>query len=175
MIRSFRKYQPKLGKAVYVDEQSTVIGDVIIGDDSSIWPQTVVRGDINPIRIGKRTNVQDGSIVHVTHESEYSNGYSCLIGDDVTIGHSCIIHACSIGDLCLIGMGSVLLDGVEVPPETMIGAKSLVPSGKQLESGFLYLGSPCKKVRPLSDRERSFLQYSAKHYAKTKDMYLKSS
>ena len=83
--------------------------------------------------------------MHVTHESEYSNGYSCLIGDDVTIGHSCIIHACSIGDLCLIGMGSVLLDGVEVPPETMIGAKSLVPSGKQLESGFLYLGSPCKK------------------------------
>lgn len=175
MIRSFKKYHPKLGQGVYIDEQSTVIGDVVIGDDSSVWPQTVIRGDINPIRIGKRTNIQDGSIVHVTHKSEFSAGYSCNIGDDVTIGHSCIIHACKIENLSLVGMGSVILDGSIISSEVMIGAKSLVPSGKRLESGFLYLGSPCKKIRPLNEKERSFLKYSAEHYAKNKDMFLERS
>ena len=114
MIRKFKTYTPKLGKRVFVDEQASVIGDVSIGNDSSIWPQTVVRGDINPITIGHRTNIQDGSIVYVTHKSEYSNGYECHIGSDVTVGHGCIIHACVIEDMSLIGMGSVILDGAKI-------------------------------------------------------------
>ena len=175
MIRNFKKFTPNLGKSVYVDVQASVIGDVVIGNDSSVWPQTVIRGDINPIRIGDRTNIQDGSVVHVTHSSKYSQGFECNIGSDVTIGHGCIIHACSISDMCLIGMGSVILDGVNIPSNVMIGAKSLVSSGKQLESGYLYLGSPCKKIRPLKDSELEFLKYSALHYVNIKNDYLTNS
>ena len=175
MIRKFKTYTPKLGKRVFVDEQASVIGDVSIGNDSSIWPQTVVRGDINPITIGHRTNIQDGSIVHVTHKSEYSNGYECHIGSDVTVGHGCIIHACVIEDMSLIGMGSVILDGAKIKSNIIIGAKSLVPSGKCLESGYLYIGSPCKQVRPLKDSEINFLQYSATHYVNTKNDFLDNS
>ena len=175
MIRNFKKFIPNLASSVYVDEQATVIGDVVIGKDSSIWPQTVLRGDINPIRIGERTNIQDGSVVHVTHSSKYSEGFQCHIGSDVTIGHGCIIHACSIEDMCLIGMGSVILDGVKIPPRVIIGAKSLVASGRTLESGYLYLGSPCKQKRPLNESELEFLKYSAGHYVKTKNDYLNES
>ena len=111
MIRQFKDFTPSIGKRVFVDEQATVIGDVSLGDDVSVWPQSVIRGDINPITIGERTNIQDGSIVHVTHKSQYSEGYQCHIGADVTIGHGCIIHACTIEDMALVGMGSVILDG----------------------------------------------------------------
>ena len=175
MIRSFKNFIPKLGNSVYIDEQATVIGDIVLGDDCSVWPQTVLRGDINPIKIGNRTNIQDGSVVHVTHSSKYSKGYECHVGSDVTVGHGCIIHACSIGDMCLIGMGSVILDGVNIPSNVIIGAKSLVSSGKELESGHLYLGSPCKKIRPLKDSELEFLKYSASHYVNTKNDYLDNS
>ena len=153
MIRKFKDFTPSIGKRVFVDIQATVIGDVCLGDDVSIWPQSVIRGDINPITIGKRTNIQDGSIVHVTHKSQYSDGCECHIGSDVTIGHGCIIHACTIEDMALVGMGSVILDGTTISKKVIIGAKSLVPSGKTLESGYLYMGSPCKKIRPLKDDE----------------------
>ena len=160
---------------MFVDTQATVIGDVCLGDDVSIWPQSVIRGDINPITIGKRTNIQDGSIVHVTHKSQYSDGCECHIGSDVTIGHGCIIHACTIEDMALVGMGSVILDGTTISKKVIIGAKSLVPSGKTLESGYLYMGSPCKKIRPLKDDELEFLKYSATHYVNTKNDFLSQS
>jgi carbonic anhydrase/acetyltransferase-like protein (isoleucine patch superfamily) len=172
MIRKFKDFTPSMGKRVFVDEQATVIGDVSLGDDVSVWPQSVIRGDINPITIGERTNIQDGSIVHVTHKSQYSDGYQCNIGADVTIGHGCIIHACTIEDMALVGMGSVILDGTIISKKVIIGAKSLVPSGKTLESGYLYMGSPCKKIRPLNDAELEFLKYSATHYVNTKDDFL---
>ena len=175
MIRKFKEFIPSLGNQVFVDEQATVIGDVSLADDVSIWPQSVVRGDINPISIGSRTNIQDGSVVHVTHKSEYSPGHECRIGADVTVGHGCIIHACTIEDMVLIGMGSVLLDGSTIQSNIIIGAKSLVPSGKVLESGYLYIGSPCKKIRPLKNSEIKFLKYSAEHYVNTKNDFLKFS
>ena len=175
MIRKFKDFTPSLGKRVFVDTQATVIGDVCLGDDVSIWPQSVIRGDINPITIGKRTNIQDGSIVHVTHKSQYSDGCECHIGSDVTIGHGCIIHACTIEDMTLVGMGSVILDGTTISKKVIIGAKSLVPSGKTLESGYLYMGSPCKKIRPLKDDELEFLKYSATHYVNTKNDFLSQS
>ena len=175
MIRKFKDFTPSIGKRVFVDIQATVIGDVCLGDDVSIWPQSVIRGDINPITIGKRTNIQDGSIVHVTHKSQYSDGCECHIGSDVTIGHGCIIHACTIEDMALVGMGSVILDGTTVSKKVIIGAKSLVPSGKTLESGYLYMGSPCKKIRPLKDDELEFLKYSATHYVNTKNDFLSQS
>ena len=175
MIRKFKDFTPRIGKRVFVDTQATVIGDVCLGDDVSIWPQSVIRGDINPITIGKRTNIQDGSIVHVTHKSQYSDGCECHIGSDVTIGHGCIIHACTIEDMALVGMGSVILDGTTISKKVIIGAKSLVPSGKTLESGYLYMGSPCKKIRPLNDDELEFLKYSATHYVNTKNDFLSQS
>ena len=175
MIRKFKDFTPSIGKRVFVDTQATVIGDVCLGDDVSIWPQSVIRGDINPITIGKRTNIQDGSIVHVTHKSQYSDGCECHIGSDVTIGHGCIIHACTIEDMALVGMGSVILDGTTISKKVIIGAKSLVPSGKPLESGYLYMGSPCKKIRPLKDDELEFLKYSATHYVNTKNDFLSQS
>ena len=175
MIRKFKDFTPCIGKRVFVDTQATVIGDVCLGDDVSIWPQSVIRGDINPITIGKRTNIQDGSIVHVTHKGQYSDGYECHIGSDVTIGHGCIIHACTIEDMALVGMGSVILDGTTISKKVIIGAKSLVPSGKTLESGYLYMGSPCKKIRPLKDDELAFLKYSATHYVNTKNDFLSQS
>ena len=175
MIRKFKDFTPSIGKRVFVDIQATVIGDVCLGDDVSIWPQSVIRGDINPITIGKRTNIQDGSIVHVTHKSQYSDGCECHIGSDVTIGHGCIIHACTIEDMALVGMGSVILDGTTISKKVIIGAKSLVPSGMTLESGYLYMGSPCKKIRPLKDDELEFLKYSATHYVNTKNDFLSQS
>ena len=173
MIRSFNNIEPKIDKTAYVDEQSTVIGNVTIGKDSAIWPQVVVRGDINSIKIGDRTNIQDGSILHVTHASEFCpSGYALSIGNDVTVGHSAVIHACTIKDTVLIGMGSIILDGATINSECMLAAGSLVGPGKELESGYLYVGSPAKKLRELSERELDFLLYSAKGYVDLKNQYM---
>jgi len=171
-IRSFEGQGPLIHKSAYVDEQAMVCGRVSIGADSSIWPMTVVRGDINTITIGERTNIQDGSVLHVTHDSEYAPGGAPLvIGNDVTVGHRVVLHACTVEDLCLIGMGAVVLDGAVIRAGAMIGAGALVSPNKELEGGYLYVGAPARQARPLSDQEKRFLKYSAEHYARLKDRH----
>ena len=171
-IRNFENHTPKIAASAFVDDMAVVIGDVEIGEDVSVWPTTVIRGDVNKIRIGAKTNVQDGSVLHVTHDSEYApGGYPLVIGEGVTIGHKVILHACTIGDYCLVGMGSTVLDGAVLEDKVMLGANSLVPPGKVLESGYLYLGSPATKARKLKDSELGWLEYSAAHYVVLKNRY----
>lgn len=171
--RSFEASVPVLGRRVYLDCTATVIGRVLLGDDVSLWPCSVVRGDVNSIRIDARSNIQDLSVLHVTHDGPYSpGGFPLRIGEDVTVGHRCILHACTIGNRCLIGMGSIVMDGAVIEDEVLLAAGSLVSPGKQLESGYLYRGSPAQKIRSLSDREREMLRYSAAHYLSLKDRYL---
>ena len=171
-IRNFEDHIPQLADSVFVDESAVVTGDVVIGEDSSVWPCCSVRGDIHSIRIGARSNIQDGSILHVTHDSEYAPGGNKLtVGDDVTVGHNVVLHACTVEDLCLIGMGSIVLDGAVVQSGAMVGAGSLVPPNKVLEGGYMWLGSPVKKVRELTDKEKAFLEYSAQHYVKLKNRH----
>jgi carbonic anhydrase/acetyltransferase-like protein (isoleucine patch superfamily) len=173
VIRPYRQQLPRLAAGAYVDEAACVIGDVELGEDASVWPMAVLRGDVNAIRIGARTNVQDGSVLHVTHDGPYSPGGAALmVGDDVTIGHGVILHACTIGNRCLIGMGALVLDKVVIEDEVFIAAGSVVPPGKRLVSGFLYRGSPAQQARPLTDTERAQLKYSAEHYVRVKNDYL---
>jgi carbonic anhydrase/acetyltransferase-like protein (isoleucine patch superfamily) len=172
-IRSYRNFRPILGARVYVDAAAVVIGRVTIGDDSSIWPGAVVRGDVHSIEIGARTSIQDGSVLHVTHDGPYApGGRALIVGADVTVGHRVILHACTIGNKCLVGMGSVLLDNVLTDDFVMIGAGSVVPPGRHLEAHSLYVGSPARRVRALTQSEIDFLSYSAAHYVKVKDEYL---
>lgn len=173
-IRPWRGTLPTLGARVYVDPAATVIGDVVIGDDSSIWPGTVVRGDVNFVRIGARCNLQDGTIVHVSHRGPHSrmDGYPTLIGDDVTIGHGAIVHACTIGNGALVGMGATVMDGVVVEDHGYVGAGALVTPGKVVRSRELWLGNPAKMVRVLDDAVIEGLLYSAAHYVRLKDEYL---
>jgi carbonic anhydrase/acetyltransferase-like protein (isoleucine patch superfamily) len=172
-IRTFAQHTPRLGERAFVDTSAVVIGDVEIGTDSSVWPLTVIRGDMHRIRIGKRTSVQDGSVLHITHAGPFNpDGFPLLIGDDVTIGHKVMLHGCTVGSRILIGMGSTVMDGAVVEDEVIIGAGSLVPPGKRLESGFLYVGSPVKQARPLTEKERSFFTYTAGNYVKLKDQHL---
>jgi len=173
-IRLYKGISPKLGARVFIDDSAAVIGDVTLGDDASVWPQCSVRGDVNFIRIGARTNIQDNSVLHVTHKySELPEGRGCTVGDDVTVGHQCILHACTIGNECLIGMGSIVLDGAVLQDRVLLGAGSLVTEGKVLDGGHLWMGRPAKKVRPLTEKELAWFAYSAKHYVKLKDDYLK--
>ena len=165
-VRSFDNLHPRIHASAWIDPTALVIGDVILGENSSVWPMSVVRGDVNSIRIGSATNIQDNSVLHVSHAGDYGEGAALTIGDEVTVGHRVILHACTIGDRCLIGMGSILMDNVTVGDEVIIGAGSLVPEGRHLESGHLYLGHPAVKKRPLTERERSWLQYSAGHYVR---------
>ncbi len=167
MIRRFLDWTPQIAASAWVDDQATVIGQVRIGEESSIWPQVVVRGDIQRIEIGARSNIQDGSVLHVTHDSQYVPGGSpLLIGDEVTVGHNATLHACTIGDRCLIGMGSIVLDKAVLEAGVMLGAGALVPPGKTLEGGYLWVGAPARRSRLLSDKEREYLRYSASHYVK---------
>ena len=171
-IRNFEQFTPDIDPSAFVDEAAVVTGNVVIGAGSSVWPMCSIRGDIHTIRIGERTNIQDGSILHVTHDSEFAPGGNPLsIGNDVTVGHNAVVHACTVGDLCLVGMGAVLLDGAVVENEVMIGAGSLVPPNKVLDSGYLWLGSPVKKVRALTEKEKAFLRYSARHYVELKNRH----
>lgn len=172
-IRSFKGTKPQLGKKVYVDESAAVIGDVALGDDASIWPMCSIRGDVNLIRIGARTNIQDGSVIHVTHRySELPEGNATRIGNDVTVGHKVMLHGCTVEDLCLIGMGSTILDGAIIRSRVLLGAGSLVPEGKDLEGGYLWLGRPAKKARELTEAELKWFEYSARHYVKLKNDYM---
>ena len=172
-LRTFQQHSPVLGERTFVDHSAVVIGDVEIGNDSSVWPLTVIRGDMHRIRIGQRTSVQDGSVLHITHAGPFNpEGFPLLIGDDVTIGHKVMLHGCTLGNRILVGMGSTVMDGAVVEDEVIIGAGSLVPPGKRLQSGFLYVGSPVKQARALTEKERSFFVYTAGNYVKLKDQYL---
>ncbi len=172
-LRPYLGRLPTLGQRVYLDPAATVIGDVELGDDVSVWPGCVLRGDVNHIRIGARSNVQDGSIVHVSHHSPYNQGgHPTLIGEDVTIGHGTIIHACSIGDRCLIGMGACILDGASVATHGFLGAGAVLGPGKRVGEGELWVGNPARLVRLLGEKEIESLLYSAQHYVRLKDQYL---
>ncbi|MGY5451215.1 gamma carbonic anhydrase family protein [Agarivorans sp. MS3-6] len=172
-VKSFSGFSPILGKEVWVDPSAVLYGEIKLGDDVSIWPLVAARGDVNHIQIGARSNVQDGSVLHVTRKTENPpHGYPLIIGEDVTIGHKAMLHGCTIGNRVLVGMGAIVLDGVIVEDEVMIGAGSLVPPHKRLESGYLYMGSPAKQARPLNDKERAFLSESADNYVRLKQKYI---
>ena len=172
-LRAYRGVVPKLGARAYVDTAATVIGDVELGDDVSIWPGAVLRGDVERIRVGARTNVQDGAVLHVTHAGPYSpDGFPCIVGADVTIGHAAVVHACTIGDECLIGMHATVLDGAVVEHHAFVGAGALIAPGKVVGAGELWVGNPARCVRRLSDTEIEALRYSARHYVELKDEYL---
>ena len=173
-IRTFAGKTPSLGARAYVDATALALGDVVLGDDASLWPMAVARGDVQAIRIGARTNVQDGSVLHVTQDNRFNpGGRALIIGDDVTVGHGVILHACTVEDRVLVGMGSTVLDGAVIRRRVMIGAGSLVPPNKVLESGYLYLGSPVKQARPLTEKELEYLGFSARHYVELKDRHLR--
>lgn len=177
-IEAYKKILPEIDSTAYVATQALVIGDVRIGADSSLWPFTVARGDVNSINIGRCTNIQDNSVLHVTHagpENPLGNheGFALLIGDNVTVGHQCVLHGCTIEDNCLIGMGSIIMDGVVIGSQTMVGAGSLITPGTELEPGYLWMGRPARRVRALTDEEVSYLAYSAEHYVQLKNTCMK--
>lgn len=173
VLRPYKDLFPTISQRVMVDPTSVVVGDVRMAEDVGIWPLVVIRGDVNYVEIGARTNIQDGSVLHVTHKSSYNpEGNPLLIGEDVTVGHKVMLHGCTIGHRVLVGMGSIVLDGAVIEDEVMIGAGSLVPQNKRLQSGYLYLGSPVKQIRPLTEAEIEGLRYSANNYVKWKDEYL---
>lgn len=172
MLKEFEGVLPTVADMAFVDESAVVIGDVVIGEDSSVWPITAIRGDVNIIRIGNSTNIQDGSVLHGSHASEFNpKGAELHIGDQVTVGHKVLLHGCRIGNLCLIGMGSIVMDNAIVEDQVIIGSGSLVTPGKVLESGFMYLGSPARRVRALNDREKESLAYTADYYVSLKNRY----
>ena len=175
-IRPYRDKMPVLGERVYIDPAATVIGDVTLAEDVSIWPGTVVRGDVNHVRIGARSNIQDGCVIHVSHAGPHTrlDGYPTIIGADVTVGHKAVIHACEIGDAALIGMGALILDGAVIGKHAFVGAGALVAPGKTVGEGELWVGSPARRVRALTDAEIEGLHYSAGHYVRLKDEYLQA-
>ncbi|UQB42380.1 gamma carbonic anhydrase family protein [Thiomicrospira microaerophila] len=170
-IRKYKGILPQMADSAWVDTSAQVIGKCELAEDVGIWPCAVLRGDVNDIKIGARSNIQDGAVVHTTHESERSKGSKTLVGEDVTIGHNAVLHGCIIEDECLIGMGAVILDNAHIKKQVLVGANSLVPPGKVLESGYLYVGSPVKQMRALTDQEKAFFKYSAAHYVKLKNEF----
>jgi len=172
-IRAYKDHHPDIAQGVYVDDMALVVGRVTIGKDASIWPMTAVRGDVHSISIGERTNVQDGSVLHVTSDNPFTpGGQPLVIGNDVTVGHGAILHACTIENFCLIGMGATVLDGAIVREKAMVAAGSVVPPGKDLEGGYLWKGSPVQKARPLKQAELDYLAFSSGHYVRLKNDYL---
>ncbi|MCD9098236.1 gamma carbonic anhydrase family protein [Luteimonas fraxinea] len=173
-LRPYRNTAPRLGARVYVDPAATVIGDVVLGDDVSVWPATVIRGDVNHVHIGARTSVQDGTVIHVSHAGPHAKrgGFPTLIGSDVTIGHKAVIHACTIEDAALIGMGALVLDGAVVKKHAFVAAGAVVSPGKVVGEGELWVGNPARCVRKLDDAQIEGLYYSAAHYVRLKDEYL---
>jgi len=172
-LRSYRGILPRLGERVYVDPAATVIGDVELGDDASVWPGAVLRGDVHHIRVGARSNIQDGAIVHVTHDGPYTpGGFPTIIGHDVTIGHAAVIHACTIGDFALVGMHATVLDGASVGDYGFLAAGAVLSPGKAVGKGELWVGNPARFVRLLTEKQVEMLVYSAANYVKLKDDYL---
>ncbi|MEC6816585.1 gamma carbonic anhydrase family protein [Photobacterium toruni] len=172
-LRHYQNHTPQLANNVYIDTTAIVIGKIFIGANSSLWPLVVARGDVNYIEIGQRSNIQDGSILHVSRTSTTNpEGYPLIIGNDVTVGHKAMLHGCQIEDRVLVGMGTIILDGAIIEHDVIIGAGSLVPPKKRLCSGFLYIGSPAKQIRPLTEQELISLTQSATNYVRLKDEYL---
>lgn len=172
-VRTFENITPKIASSAYVDDTALVLGDVTLAADVSLWPQVVARGDVNSIEVGARTNIQDGTILHVSHDSEFDpGGFPLRIGADITVGHQAVLHGCTIEDRCLIGIAATIMDGAIVRSGSIVGAGSLVPPGHDLEGGYLWLGTPARKVRPLRDKEIGFLEYSAKHYVELKNRHM---
>ncbi|WP_179998376.1 gamma carbonic anhydrase family protein [Acinetobacter sp. YH12239] len=171
-IRKYLETYPQFDTTNYIDPTALVIGDVVLAENVSVWPYAVIRGDVNFIRIGKNSNIQDHSMLHVSHKkADKPEGSPLIIGEDVTVGHHVKLHGCTIGNRVLVGIGTIILDDVVVEDDVMIGAGSLVPPNKVLESGYLYMGSPVKKVRPLTEKEKAFLPYSAQNYVKVSGNY----
>ncbi|MEO1766326.1 gamma carbonic anhydrase family protein [Thiobacter aerophilum] len=156
---------PVIPASCYVHPSAQIIGEVTLGEHVSVWPGAVIRGDVNYIRIGEASNIQDLAVLHVSHRSDWDpQGAPLIIGARVTVGHGVILHGCTIGDECLIGMGSIVMDKAVIEPRVLLGAGSLVPEGKVLQSGHLYLGRPVKLLRPLTADELAYFDYSARHY-----------
>lgn len=171
-IRNFENKNPDIHATTFIDDTALVLGDVTIGKDTSIWPFTVIRGDVNRIEIGNNTNIQDNSVLHVTHDGPYNpGGFDLKVGNNVTVGHRVILHGCHIEDYCLIGMGTTIMDGAVIESNNLIAAGSLVTPNKHLESGYLWMGSPVRKVRKLTDEEIRSIEYSALNYVKLKNRH----
>ncbi len=172
-VREYNSVSPSIADTCYIDDSSVLVGEISIGADSSVWPLVAARGDVNYIKIGARTNIQDGSVLHVTRKSSGNpEGNPLIIGDDVTVGHKCMLHGCTLGNRILVGMGAIVMDGAIVEDDVFIGAGTLVPHNKRLESGYLYVGNPMMKKRPLKESEQAFLKVSADNYVRLKDEYL---
>ncbi len=175
-LRSYKGVLPIVGKNAYIDNSAVLVGDITLADDVSIWPLVAARGDVNTITIGARTNIQDGTVLHVTRKSTHNpNGNPLIIGDDVTVGHQCMLHGCQLGNRILVGMGAIIMDGAIIEDDVFIGAGSLVPPNKTLKSGYLYVGNPVKQVRVLKESEAEFLKVSALNYVELKNDYLDES
>jgi carbonic anhydrase/acetyltransferase-like protein (isoleucine patch superfamily) len=172
-LSHYQAAYPQLGSAVYVHPSAQIIGEVQIGADSSVWCNAVLRGDVNHIHIGHSSNIQDLSMCHVSHKHpDKPEGSPLVIGNFVTVGHAVILHGCRIGDSCLIGMGSIVMDDAVIEARVMLGAGSLVAPGKVLESGYLYMGRPAVRVRALTPAELAYLTYSAEHYVRVKNLHM---
>lgn len=172
-VRSFNGKDPAIGQRVLIDPSAVVIGDVTLEDDVSVWPQVAIRGDMHWIRVGARTSVQDGCVLHITHAGPFNPaGWPLDIGCDVTIGHNATLHGCTLGNRVLVGMGATIMDGAVVEDDVVIAAGALVTPGKRLRSGFLYAGSPARETRPLSEKEMGYFCYSASNYVKLKDQHI---
>lgn len=172
-IRPYNNTNPTIPSSCYVDPSSVLVGDVVLSEHVSIWPLVAARGDVNYMRIGRNTNVQDGTILHVTRRTnENPDGFPLIIGEDVTVGHHCMLHGCTLGSRILVGMGAIIMDGAVIEDDVFVGAGALVPPNKRLQSGFLYVGQPCKQARPLTEAEIAFLKTSADNYVILKDEYL---
>ncbi len=171
-LQAFLDHIPQISSSAWVHASATIIGKVRIGKDSSVWCGAVLRGDVHSIQIGERSNIQDNSVLHVSQPSLADPaGSSLVIGNDVTVGHGCILHGCQVGHASMIGMGCLVMDKVFIEPEVLLGAGSLVPEGKTLSSGNLYLGRPARLVRPLTADEIAYLYYSAQNYTRLAAQY----
>ena len=172
-IRSYKNITPTIAQSCFIDPSSILVGDIVIGENSSIWPLVAARGDVNSMRIGSNSNIQDGTVLHVTRKSTGNpRGYPLIIGDYVTVGHKCMLHGCTLGNRILVGMGAIVMDGAIVEDDVIIGAGSLIPPNKTLKSGYLYVGSPAKQARKLTLKERDFLSKTAENYVILKNEYL---
>jgi len=167
MIKPFRGVLPTIASSAFIEDTAVIVGDVAIHHESSVWFNSVIRGDVHYIRIGRRTNIQDLSLLHVTHDI-----YPLVIGDDVTIGHHVVLHGCTIHDRVLIGMGSIVMDGAVVEEDCIIGAGSLITEGTVIPSRSLALGSPARIKRPLSEKELAWIKESASNYVRYARQYM---